>query len=175
VTQWFALRVKSRFERVVAMAMHSKGFEAFLPLYPIRRQRSDRYKSVDLPLFPGYVFCRFEAKHRFPLLTIPGVLHVVGVGRIPSPIDDAEILAIQNVTRSHLQVEPWPFLESGQRVRLKSGPLSGAEGFLICLRRQYRVVLNLPTLRKAIAVEIERNWVETSAETRDCDPVSLLS
>jgi transcription antitermination factor NusG len=163
VTQWFALRVKSRFEKAVALAAHNKGFEEFLPLYQVRHQWSDRYKSVDLPLFPGYVFCRLEAQHRFPLLTIPGVMHVVGIGRIPSPIDDVEILAIQNVTRSQLQVEPWPFLEFGQRVRLKAGPLNGIEGFLIQLQKQPRVVLNLPILRQAIAVEIERNWVEPSA------------
>jgi transcription antitermination factor NusG len=162
VTQWFALRVKSRFEKAVALAAHNKGFEEFLPLYQIRHEWSDRYKSVDLPLFPGYVFCRLEAQHRFPLLTIPGVMHVVGIGRIPSPIDDAEILAIQNVTRSQLQVEPWPFLEFGERVRLKAGPLNGIEGFLIQLQKP-RVILNLPILRQAIAVEIERNWIEPSA------------
>jgi transcriptional antiterminator NusG len=154
--------VKSRFEKVVALAAHKKGFVEFLPLYNVRHQRSDRHKSVDRPLFPGYVFCRFEAQRRFPLLTIPGVLHVVGIGRIPSPIDDAEILAIQNVTRSHLQVEPWPFLESGERVRLTKGPLSGVEGFLIRPQSQHRVVLNLPILKQGIAVEIEHNWIEPS-------------
>ena len=160
MTNWFALRVKSRFEKAVALAAHNKGYEEFLPLYQCRHQWSDRHKSVDLPLFPGYVFCRLEAERRLPLLTIPGVLHVVGIGRIPSPIDDAEMLAIQNVTRSQLLVEPWPFLEFGQRVRLKGGPLNGIEGFLIDLPGQSRMVLSLPILMQAIAVEIKRNWVE---------------
>jgi hypothetical protein len=66
------------------------------------------------------------------------------------------------VTRSQLQVEPWPFLEFGERVRLKAGPLNGIEGFLIQLQKP-RVILNLPILRQAIAVEIERNWIEPSA------------
>jgi transcriptional antiterminator NusG len=175
--QWFALRVKSRYEKVVALAAHNKGFEVFLPLYQIRHESPDRYKSVQLPLFPGYVFSRFEAVHRFPLLTIPGVLHVVAAGKIPWPIDDAEILTIQNLTQSNLQVEPWPFLEFGQRVRLTSGPVSGIEGFLIRLQSQHRVVLSLPILRQAIAVEIECNWIEPPAgqETANEFQSSMIS
>ena len=89
--QWFALRVKSRSEKTVAMMAQNKGFEEFVPLYQSRRRWSDRMKSLELPLFPGYVFCRLNVERRMPLLTIPGVLHFVGIGRTPMPIEDAEI------------------------------------------------------------------------------------
>ena len=163
--QWFALRVKSHFEKAVALAAHRKGFEQFVPLCQSHQQSSGRSESVEIPLFPGYVFCRLDAVHRFPLLTIPGVLHMVGLGKTPLPIDDAEVAAIQNVTQSRLRVEPWPFLESGQRVRLGSGPLGGVEGFLIRDQQQHRVVVNLRLLRQAIAVEIEHNWIESLEAT----------
>lgn len=156
--QWFALRVKSRFEKAVALAARNKGFEEFLPVY----QSPDRPKSVDVPLFPGYVFCRLESEHRFPLLTIPGVLHLVGFGKVPVPIDEGEIAAIQTAMRSRLPVQPWPFLNDGERIRLESGPLGGIEGFLIQGQNQDRLVVNLPILRRAIAVEIERGWLECS-------------
>jgi transcription antitermination factor NusG len=93
--QWFALRVKSRCEKTVATIARNKGFEEFLPDYVNCRRWSDRVKSVEFPLSPGYVFCRLEPQRRFPLLTIPGVLHVVGIGKIPVPIGDHEIAAIQ--------------------------------------------------------------------------------
>jgi transcription antitermination factor NusG len=80
---WFALRVKSRFEKLVTSMARNKGFEEFLPLYQSRRRWSDRLKSVELPLFPGYVFCKLHPEHRLPLLTIPGVLHFVGIGKSP--------------------------------------------------------------------------------------------
>jgi transcriptional antiterminator RfaH len=158
--QWFALRVKSRFEKIVALAAHQKGFEEFLPLYHCRHEWSDRSKEVDLPLFPGYVFCRVEAEHRFPLLTIPGVLHMVGVGKTPVAMDDGEIEAIQSAVESGLPVEPWPFQEDGQRVRLGDGPLDGTQGFLVEGEEAQRVVVNLSALKQAVAVEVDRDWVE---------------
>jgi len=157
--QWFALRVKSRCEKVVAAVANNKGFEAFLPLYMSRRRWSDRVKSVEFPLFPGYVFCRLDPQRRLPLLTVPGVLHFVGLGKTPAPIEDAEILAIQSAVASGLSTEPWPFLEVGQRVRLEEGPLAGLEGFLVEVRKRYRVVVSVTLLRRAVAVEIDRGWV----------------
>lgn len=156
---WFALYVKPRAEKVVSMIARNKGFEEFLPLYQSRRRWSDRYQSVELPLFPGYVFCRLNLECRLPLLTIPGVLGVVGTGKIPAPIDDAEIAAIQATVQSGLLAEPYPFLDVGQRVRLKEGPLAGLEGFLVEVRKHQRIAVSVSLLKRSVAVEIERHWV----------------
>jgi transcription antitermination factor NusG len=158
--QWFALRVKPRRERVVASAAHLKGFEEFLPLYKCRHRWSDRSKTLELPLFPGYVFCRLNEEDRFALLTIPGVVHLVSNGRVPMPIDDEEILAIQTAIGSGIPIEPWHFLEVGERVRLSGGPLAGLEGFLVQAHDQQCVVVGLTVLKRSIALEIERDWIQ---------------
>jgi transcription antitermination factor NusG len=155
---WFALRVKSRAEKIVATMARHKGFEDFLPLYQTRRLWSDRYKTVELPLFPGYVFCRANPEFRLPLLTIPGVLNFVGFGRFPAPIDEAEMDAIKRAIGFGLQAEPYPFLEVGQRVRLAEGPLKGLEGFLVQVRNQQRIVVSVSLLRRSVVVEIDRDW-----------------
>jgi len=157
--QWFAIRVKSRCEKVVSAIARNKGFEEFLPLYECRQRWSDRSKAVEFPLFPGYVFCRLNPQHRMPLLTIPGVLQFVGIGKTPVPIDDEEIIAIQSAVKSGLSAEPWPFLEAGQRVRLEDGPLAGMEGFLVEVRKRFRVVVSVTLLKRSVAVEIDREWV----------------
>ena len=156
---WFALRVKSRAEKIVSTIARNKGFEEFLPLYSCRHRWSDRNKSVELPLFPGYVFCRIDPRYRLPLLTIPGALHFVGIGKVPVPIDDEEIAAIQTAVRSGLTTEPWPYLNVGQTVRLEDGPLAGLEGILIEVRKKQRIVVSVSLLQRSVAVEIEREWV----------------
>jgi transcription antitermination factor NusG len=156
---WFALRVKSRSEKIVSTIARNKGFEEFLPLYQSRRRWSDRFKSVDVPLFPGYVFCRLNPEFRLPLLTIPGVLSFVGIGKVPVPIDDAEIAAIQTAIGSGLLAEPYPFLEVGQRVRIAEGPLTGIEGLLVEVRKQQRLAVSVSLLKRSVAVEIDRHWV----------------
>lgn len=156
--RWFALRVKSRCEKAVAMMAQNKGFEEFLPLYQSRRRWSDRLKLMELPLFPGYLFCRLNPQNRLPLLTIPGVLHFVGIGKIPAPIEDGEIAAIQTTVRSGLSTEPWPFLEIGQRVRLDDGPLAGLEGILVGTSKKRLLIVSVTLLRRSVAVAIEPDW-----------------
>ena len=156
---WFAIRVKSRCEKAVAMMARHKGFEDFLPLYQSRRRWSDRVQSVELPLFPGYVFCRLNPLRRLPLLTIPGVLHFVGIGRTPLPLDEAEIANIQTAVQSGLWVEPCSYLDIGQRVRIAEGPLTGLDGIYLEAPKRDRIVVSVTMLKRSVAVTIERHWV----------------
>jgi len=152
--------VKSRCEKVVANIAQNKGFEWFLPLYKSHHRWTDRLKVVELPLFPGYVFCRLNPQYRLPLLTIPGVLHFTGNGKVPVPIEDAEIAAIRAAVHSGLATEPCAFLEVGQRVRLEGGPLTGMEGILVETCNQQRLVVSVTLLKRSVAVAIERHWAK---------------
>ncbi len=155
---WYALQVRPRWEKLAALALGQKGYDPFLPLYTSRNRWSDRYKDVSLPLFPGYVFCRFDLSRRLPVMTTPGILSVVG-GRTPVPVDSAELDAIATLVRSGLPASPWPFLKVGQRVRIERGALAGLEGILLSLKKDFRVVLSVSLLQRSVAVEIDRDWL----------------
>src|SRR5689334_19094559 len=158
--KWLALRVKSRCEKTVATMAQSKGVETFLPTYTCHRHWSDRDKWLEYPLFPGYVFCRLDPRRRLGILTIPGAAHFVGIGKMPVPIDDAEMDALQAGMQSGLPAEPWPFLEVGERVRLEKGPLAGLEGFFVGAARKHRIIVSITLLRRSVAISIEGHWVK---------------
>jgi len=157
---WFALRVKPNYEKRVATALRGKGFEELLPLYRSKRQWSDRVKVMDLPLFPGYLFCRLDLASRLPLVTTPGFLYIVGVGKNPQPVDEAEILAVQSVMRSGVPVTPWPSLVVGQKVRLQHGPLRGLVGVLTKIANQQRMYVSVTLLKRSISVEVAPDWIQ---------------
>lgn len=163
---WFAVRVKSNFERRCVEMFLGKGVEAFSPEYESRRRWSDRYKTVNFPLFPGYVFCRVDLNHRLPIITTPGFLYIVSAGNKPTPVDEAEIEGIQALVCSGLSTLPWPTLAVGQRVRLESGPLSGLEGTLIHVGTQNRICVSVTLLRRGVTVEVDREWVLPVSSTR---------
>src|SRR6266851_5310921 len=129
--QWYALRVRSRYENTVAAHLRGKGYESLLPLYKSQRPWSDRFKEIELPLFPGYVFCRFNPLDRLPILTVPGVVHIVSFGGIPQPVEEQEMTAVLTMLRSGLQVASFPALPVGQRVLLEAGPLAGLSGVVL--------------------------------------------
>jgi transcription antitermination factor NusG len=156
---WYALRVRTRHEKAIAALLEEKRYETFLPLYTTRRRWSDRMKELELALFPGYVFCRFDINRRLPILTTPGVMEVVGSGQMFIPVDDSEIQSLKVVAASPVSVEPWPYHYIGQRVRVDCGPLEGVEGLLLNVKNQERLVLSVTLLQRSVAVEIDQRWV----------------
>src|SRR5215472_2373570 len=156
---WYAVRVRSRFEFVTSAVLGERGYETFLPFYRSRRAWSDRMKEVELPLFPGYIFCRFDTANPYRVLNSPGVVHVVSMGAHPVPVDEEEVASIQKVCRSGKDTQPWPFLQVGRRVRIECGPLAGTEGIVLELKSVWRIVISITLLQCSVSAEIEREWI----------------
>ena len=165
---WFALQVRTAHEKHVATRLDGKCYEQFLPLYSCRRRWSDRIKETEIPLFPGYLFCRIDVTRRLPILTTPGVIRIVGNGRDLQPVDEAEVAAIQALVRSKLPSQPWPFREIGERVRIQHGPLRGVEGILQDFRGLHRLVLSISLLQRSVAVEIDGAYVSAPLPRYPC-------
>ncbi|GIU75597.1 MAG: transcription termination factor NusG domain protein [Bryobacteraceae bacterium] len=156
---WYAVRVKPRFERVVCQNLAAKDFVSFLPTYKERRRWSDRVRLVELPLFPGYVFCRLDIRQRLPVLQTPGVLHFVSFDGEPAPVDPGEIQSLQTAVCSGAPLAPWPYLREGQRVMVARGPLRGLTGILLKVRDEFRLIISVTLLMRSVAVEIDRESV----------------
>ena len=156
---WYALKVRPRFERSVVTHLQSRGYDPFLPCYAVKRQWSDRVKSIELPLFPGYVFCQFDITARFPIVTTPGVSFVVGIGRVPEPIAQTEIESIRSVIASGLHYEPYPYLTLGQLVQVERGALTGLVGLITDLKNGSRLIISINLLKRSVSTEIDRSWV----------------
>jgi transcriptional antiterminator RfaH len=170
--RWFAVEIKHNREKTVADLLQARGLEAFLPTYTEPRQWSDRVKLTELPLFPGYLFCRLNEDRRMPILTTPGVRRIVSFGSTPIPVPEAEIEAVRLFIKSKLKIHPWPFLEVGQPVKIQKGPLAGVEGILQEFRGHYRVVVSISLLQRSIAAEMDGTWIKGSlpcpAQVKPC-------
>jgi transcription antitermination factor NusG len=164
--RWFALQVRTRWEGSTAVLLSGKGYQTFLPTYKTRKRWKGRVQEVDSALFPGYVFCHFDAQKRLPILVTPGVISVVGQGRVPLPVDDGEMAAIQTIVSSGFRAEPWPFLELGQRIRIEQDVLQGLEGILISFKGNHRIVVSVSLLRRSVALEIDRSCVKPVGSVR---------
>jgi transcription antitermination factor NusG len=114
---------------------------------------------TDRSFFPGYVFCRLNADDRLPVLTVPGVVGIVGFGGRPSSIPEEEVERVRAMLRSGILVTPWPFLKIGQRVLIERGPLAGIEGILQEVKGRFRIVVSISLLQRSVSSEIERAWV----------------
>ena len=159
-TRWFAVYTRHHHEKAVAAFISGKGLDVFLPLYKTAHRWKDRMKELELPLFPNYVFVLANSTQRAAVLSTPGVYDFVRLSGAPAPIPLEEIDAVRLAVGQRLNAEPHPFLKSGDRVRVKSGPLEGLEGILIRKKNFYRLVLSIELVVKSISVEVEACDVE---------------
>ena len=163
---WYALHVRPRFEKNVQTHLEEKGYEVFFPTYSVTRQWSDRVKSLQFPLFPGYVFCRFSVNARLPILVTPGVNQVVGAGKTPVMVDDNELQTIRRVMESGMAAQPWPYLKVGETVRIETGPLEGLLGIVTRIKNSYRLVVSVSLLMRSVSVELDSKWIKPIAQLR---------
>lgn len=145
------------------MQLEGRGYEVFLPQYRKETYRSDRRIEVECPLFPGYLFCRFDSKLP-PIVAVSTVVSIVGRGREPEPIPEREIANVRSMLQSGFMVEPHPYLRVGDKVVIVKGPLSGVEGLLVAKKGKLRVVVSVNVLQRSVSVEFDSEAVRQNFE-----------
>ena len=164
MTIWHALYTRYQHEKLVEQILIQKGFETYLPLYHVAHRWKDRVRHLSLPLFPSYVFVRGGLERRLDIVITRGVHAIVGDGERAGIVTPAEIEAIRQLIATRLQLEPYPFLKVGDRVRVKSGPLEGLEGILTRKKNQCRLVLSVQLVQQSVAAEVDARAVERLPE-----------
>lgn len=157
--RWFAVYVRPKLEASVGKALSGKGYECFLPTYARNPTGSKIISDSQLPLFPGYVFCRLDSDRRPLIVTTPGVIRIVGYGGVPAAIDDDEMVSLRKVVQSGIPVKPLPKIQIGNLLVITSGPLAGVVGVLHTVNQRHQLVISVSLLGRSVLVEIQPEWV----------------
>lgn len=160
--EWYAIRTRSRHEKMVADQLDRLGVENFLPLVKRTRQWSDRVKEIELPLFSGYTFVRvvLSSQDRLRVLQTHGVAGFVGINCCGTAIPENQIEDIRTLLSSDVPFEEQPFLRVGQRVRIRGGALDGVEGILSAQNDDRSLVISLEPIQRSLSVRIQGYTVE---------------
>ena len=155
--QWYAAYTCANHEKHVASQLVERDVEHFLPRYSSVRRWKDRRVSLELPLFPGYVFVRLALRERLRVLQIPGVVRLVGFGGLPTALPDDEMEILRSGLCESLRAEPHPYLRAGKRARVVRGPLAGMEGIVVRRKNRTRLVLSFDLIQRSMAIEMDES------------------
>jgi transcription antitermination factor NusG len=153
--RWFAVWTRSRHEQVVRTQLDEKHITAFLPTMARWSRWKDRKKRIEVPLFPGYVFARFDAASRLAVLKCSGVVSIVSFNGEPAPVPDHEIESIRTLVESTLPFDPCPTIKTGALVEVSHGPLKGVVGRLTRKGSQSRLVLSVDIIGRGVSVQVD--------------------
>jgi transcription antitermination factor NusG len=161
---WYAVRTRSRHEKMVSEQLEKQGIENFLPLMKRTRQWTDRTKEIEMPVFSGYSFVRmvFSSAVRLRVLQTHGVAGFVGIKNLGIPIPDSEIQDVRTLLASSVPFEERTFLRVGQRVRIRGGALDGVEGILSAQDEDQSLVVSVELIQRSLSVRIEGYAVEAA-------------
>jgi transcription antitermination factor NusG len=161
--RWYAVYTSANHEKRIAAQLSERSVDQFLPTYTSVRKWKDRRVTLDLPLFPGYIFVRLALRDRLRVLQVPGVAKLVGFGGIPAALPDADIEGLRSGLVSGIHAEPHPFLTAGRKVRVRHGPMTGLQGILVRRKSRTRLVISLELIQRAMAIEIDEADIEASS------------
>jgi transcription antitermination factor NusG len=116
--------------------------------------------TVEMPLFPGYIFCRVPQEQRLRALSAPGVASIVGFGGKDATVEEHEIEAVRRLLQSGAHIEPWPYVRAGHVVEIQAGPLSGMRGEVVREKGLWRLIVNVELLQRSVAAELGREMVK---------------
>ncbi len=153
---WYAVTTRSRHEKVVAEQLWQKEIECFLPLHEVISKWKDRFKKVQFPLFPGYLFVHVPIQERrLDILKVPSVVRIIGFNGEPVPIPEPEVQAVKQLVFSTLPYDPYPYIVKGNRVEIVRGPLRGLQGNLVEKKGVSRFILSIDLIQQAVACEVD--------------------
>ena len=183
---WQVLHVISNHEKKVAQHLMVRCVEHYLPLYSERARWTDRTVSVQRPLFSGYVFARFSPQCRIAVISIPGVLRLLG-DEEHNMVSHEELDRIRTGLESGLLIRPHCGVEVGAKVRVREGLFAGVEGVVTEFRRECGVIITLAAVRQCFSLEVDLGAIEVLDKTalhvgftngtarRDCSPALAVS
>lgn len=160
LSSWLAIYTRPRHEKKVLQDLDAAGIEVLLPTHKLRRKWSDRYKIIEEPLFKNYLFVNVEPESRRRCLRPYGAVQFVSFEGQPAIIPPEQIEAIRKLLASDVPRNPYPYLKTGRKVRVKYGPLEGCEGILVRKKDVARLVLSIHILQRSVVAEIDAAWVE---------------
>jgi transcription antitermination factor NusG len=160
---WYAVRTRSRHEKIATQQLSTRGIETYLPIVIQTHRWSDRKKQVEVPLFSGYTFVRLaytSNEQRIQVLSTHGIAGFVGVQRTGVPIPDHQIEDIRTLLGNKIAVQEHSFLKVGQRVRIRGGALDGVEGILVSHDAGKKLVISLASIERSLSIRVEGYDVE---------------
>jgi transcriptional antiterminator RfaH len=161
---WFAVRTWPRYEKKVATELEEKDLDVFLPLLASKRQWSDRQQTVNLPLFPSYLFVRIPETHenRAAVLRTNGVTSFVGFRGVGIPIPECEIESVRFILKRGISFQVHPYLNIGQRVRVRGSSLDGVEGILLAKNDDLSLIISIQLIQRSLSIRIAGYQVEVA-------------
>lgn len=165
--KWYAVYVKSRYEKKATWLLERDGVEVYLPLITRVKQWSDRRKRVEEPLFKSYIFVHTDLRNYYDILNTVGVVRFICFEGTPVDVPDNQIVAIKEYVgqvEHEGEVAIPQDLHKGQLVMIKYGSMKGLQGHLTEILGKHYVIIDIEIVGSSLPITVSKSMVEAISE-----------
>jgi len=155
---WHVLQTKPRQEKLLAMDLAARGVDHFLPLQTRIHHYGPRKATVQLPLFPGYLFLRGTLDDAYTADRTKRVAQVIRVSQQAKL--ETELTNIRLAIDGQASLDPYPYLQTGTKVEVNAGPMRGLQGVVEDRAGKTRLILQIDMLGQAVSMEIDGSLLD---------------
>lgn len=164
-SRWFLAQLKPRSLARASANLERQGFAPFSPYRNRVKRVGPRMKSVRDPLFPGYVFVRFDpaTTQWRKINSTYGVARLVTLrANVPTPVPEGLVEALVERAEPDGRLEDAPVFAVGDDVRVVSGPFVNFLGVVDSLEGPERVGVLLEMMGQAVRGKFRAQDLERS-------------
>ena len=163
MSQWAVIRTKPNCERLAIDNLKRQDFTYYQPLILEKRIKKQKLVSVEVPLFPCYLFVQIGSQWRSLNYTY-GVASVVSVGSVPAILSDDIIQGLRKREHNgYIQLPKAKLFQVGDTVSIKDGPFQGQKGLVERMNGSERQKVLLALLDSRLRVLIDDSSLEAAA------------
>jgi len=161
---WYVVQSKPREELRAEYFLKEKGFQVYLPLMEVAITRGFRDVMKQKPLFPSYLFCRFDAASSLAHVRwTKGVLKILPESIAPTPVDDGLIVTIRTLGQKDGIIRKRA-LEKDDQILITRGPMKDILGiFDYWTSDEGRVKVLLNFINYQASVELHHSLIKKVA------------
>jgi len=158
VSKWYALYTNPRAEKKLSKILNKYNIENYLPVLPIRKKWSDRFRISEFPLFSSYIFTRikfYESKNK--VLGFPGAHHFIFHKGEPCEILPDDIDLIKLFVEKYpdtLRIRKEENLQKGKKVFITSGQFAGHKAEVLLVKNEATVIVRFPEMNFTASVQV---------------------
>jgi len=163
MNNWYVANTHARKESVAVFHIERQGFRTYLPRYLKRRSHARKVDWVPAPMFPRYIFVRFNpSQDRWRSIhSSVGVAQLISHGDSPTPVPSGIVEEImqREDDQGLVSLGSMHSLRKGDKVQVIHGAMLDSVGIFECADDRARVYILLDLMGREVRVRLPREAV----------------
>lgn len=162
--KWYAVYTKPRSEKKLQENLRKIDIETYLPVLSQKRKWSDRVKTVEIPVFPSYLFvCLDYERDSLKVLKDSYSVNFVKTSGVPCEIEADDIEMVKFFIESYpekIRLERERLFQKGKKISIRSGPFAGKTAVIERIKNAYYVIVSIPAVNASVTMEIPKENID---------------